>query len=83
MPLFTEWLTRNVAIPRDSIVNLLVKSRYTIRKLARKTGNKLACVTGIPTAAWEEEAGLKTLLIKVFTGDSTRNRRLSCAGQAV
>jgi len=36
---------------------MLVKSGYTVRKLARKACNKLACMADIPTAAREEEAG--------------------------
>jgi hypothetical protein len=57
IPLFTERSTRNVAIPSNSIANLLVKSWYAVRKLVRKACNKLACMADIPTAVREEEAG--------------------------
>jgi hypothetical protein len=51
-----------------------------VRKLHGKTRKELASMTNVPTASGEEEAGPETLSLKVYAGDSARNRRLSCAG---
>ena len=83
LPLITKRLSRNITALCKSIAYELVERGYCARQLHRNTSYKLACMTHISTAAREEEAGSEALLFQVFAGDSARNRRLSCAGQAV
>jgi hypothetical protein len=56
---------------------------YVARKLYGKTCKEFASMANISTTSREKEASPETLLIKVSAGDSPRNCRLSCAGQAI
>ena len=83
LPLVMERLARNIPALRDSFANVLRGGRYANRKLQRNARDKFACVADISTATGKEEAGPKTLLLRVSTGNCTCDGRLPSAGQAI
>jgi len=48
-------LARNVAMLHDSVANTPVESRYTVRKLQSKAGDKLSCAADVATTTRDEE----------------------------
>lgn len=80
MPLIAERLARNIAPLRNSVVNILLKSGYTARKLQSDACDELACMANVTTTTREEEAGPETLSLKVFASNSTSNCGLPSAG---
>jgi hypothetical protein len=73
-------VTGNVAM---LFVDDPMESRYAVCKLYCYAGDELSGMANVSTVSWEEEAGPKTFLFKVSTGDRTGDCRLFRAGQAV
>jgi hypothetical protein len=79
-PLIAKRLVYNIILPYNSIGDKSLDLCYVVRKLYSKTRKELTSIASISTTSCKEKARPKALLIKVFTGDSARNRRLSCTG---
>ncbi len=76
--LVIERQARNVTTLYNSVVNILVEGRYVARKLQRNARDKHACIVDVSTTTREEEAGPKSLLLKLYVGNSTSDSRLPC-----